>query len=334
MENVYLIKKNLLNNLHNAVSKELGKMQLKGKTVAVKAHMGEYGNLNYLRPPIIGAIVDEIKKIGGKPFLFDTPVAYPGSRDTAEKYKETARKHGFTEETIGCPVIISDKYVKVKSKFIKNAEASKEMMGADALIVISHFKGHALANYGAAIKNIGMGGFSKKTKMDTHMASKTKVVGNCIGCGSCVKACPEHAITLENGKAKISNTKCFGCGACADVCPEKAIKLKIVHLGRALAELTSIVLKNFKPNKQLYINVLMDISSVCDCEAEATRMVAPNIGILVSRNIVAIDKASLDLVDKATNGEFAKIYKAKISTQNDSAKEFGLGEGKYKIIEL
>lgn len=334
MENVYFIKTELLRNLSKAVASELKGMSIKNKKVAVKAHMGEYGNLNYLRPPIIGAVVDEVKKAGGKPFLFDTPAAYPGSRDTAEKYLDTARKNGFTEETIGCPVIISDDYVTLKSKYIKDAQASKEMMDADIMIVISHFKGHSLASYGAAIKNIGMGGFSKETKRETHNAAKTRVVGECIGCGTCVKACPVKAISLEQGRARITNSKCFGCGTCVDVCPQKAIKLKSVHLGRALAELTSLVLKKFNPQKLLFINVLMDISDMCDCESGDTKIVAPNLGILISHNIAAIDKASLDLVNGVTNGAFAKLYQANINLQIESAKEFGLGDGGYKIINV
>jgi uncharacterized Fe-S center protein len=334
MENVYLIKSHLLFNLSKLLSSELGKLDLKGKKVAVKAHMGEYGNLNYLRPPIVGAVVEEIKKAGGKPFLFDTPVAYPGSRDTAKKYLDTARRNGFTEETIGCPVIISDEYVTIESKYIKNAKASKEMMEADAMVVISHFKGHPLSSYGAAIKNIGMGGFSKETKGETHAAAKTKVVGECIGCGACVKACPEKAISLENGRAKVHNSKCFGCGTCVDVCPQKAIKVKTVHLGTALAELTSLVLKKFGPKEVLFVNVLMDIADMCDCDSGDTKIVAPNLGILVSHNIVAIDKASLDLVNKATNGSFSKIYYADTALQTDSAVELGLGDGKYKIIDV
>jgi hypothetical protein len=334
MENVYLIKEHLLCNLSKTVASELSKMNIKGKKVAIKAHMGEYGNLNYLRPPIIGAVVEEIKKAGGKPFLFDTPVAYPGSRDTAEKYKNTARRNGFTEETIGCPVIISEDYVPLKSKYISNAQASKEMMEADAIVVISHFKGHPLSSYGAAIKNIGMGGFSKETKGETHAAAKTKVVGECIGCGACVNACPEKAISIENGRAKVHNSKCFGCGTCVDVCPKKAIAIKTVHLGKTLAELTSLVLKKFGPKEVLFVNVLMDIADMCDCDSGNTKIVAPNLGILVSHNIVAVDKASLDLVNKATNDSFAKIYHADINLQDNSATEFGLGDGKYKIVEV
>lgn len=52
----------------------------------------------------------------------------------------------------------------------------------------------------------------------------------CIGCGICVKFCPEACITLrgekiENKKASINYDFCKGCGVCAQVCPQKAIKM-------------------------------------------------------------------------------------------------------------
>lgn len=46
----------------------------------------------------------------------------------------------------------------------------------------------------------------------------------CVGCGDCVEICPTEAITLQDGKAVISD-ECADCGTCVDECPEKAISL-------------------------------------------------------------------------------------------------------------
>ena len=45
----------------------------------------------------------------------------------------------------------------------------------------------------------------------------------CIGCGICVKNCPQNAITVENFVANIDQDKCIGCGICMEKCPKKVI---------------------------------------------------------------------------------------------------------------
>ena len=48
----------------------------------------------------------------------------------------------------------------------------------------------------------------------------------CIGCGSCIAACPVSAISMEDGKAKIDPEKCIKCGTCMGICPVEAIDNK------------------------------------------------------------------------------------------------------------
>lgn len=337
MDKVILIRHHLLRDLRKIVAEKIRGKFSKGDIIAIKTHMGEYGNLNYIRPSIVELVVDELKKIETKPFVFDTPVAYKGSRDTVEKYIESARKNGFTKETIGCPIVISNEGVKVKSKYLSELKIAKKLYEADGLVVLSHFKGHELANFGAAIKNLGMGGVTKESKTVMHKETGPKIVGECIGCGTCVKACYEKAISLKNGKVHIDYNNCFGCCACVDACPNKVLAMKTVRFSRALTESASFTVKKFD-KKILYINVLLDISKLCDClpigDSDVGERVAPDIGILVSDNIVAIDKASLDLVQKATNNEFGKIFKSKLDEQITSAVDFGLGKGNYELETL
>lgn len=337
MTTVILIKNNFLENLRSVVSKK--KFSPNDK-IAVKVHMGEYGNITHVRPQIVGAVVEELKKMGTKPFVFDTPTLYKGSRDTPEKYLETARKNGFTGETIGCPIIISDEGVKIKGKkHLKEIEVAKEIQNADGLIVISHFKGHPEAGFGGSIKNLGMGCATKKTKKIEHTESQPIIVGDCKGCGTCVKFCKENAIQIKNGKAVFDYDKCFGCGVCSEVCPNKVLKPREVSFRVLLAETASAILNKFDKKKLLFVNVLFDITERCDCfpigGTGPGEIICPNIGIVVSDDIVAADIASFDVINKTVGKNIFDLNsRIKSEEQIDAATKFGLGSKDYKLEVL
>ena len=82
-----------------------------GDSVAIKCHMGEWYNTGYLRPILVRAVVDKVKKHGGIPFVTDTttaPYSLYGSRSQKQFHLETAAANGYTRESMGCPIIIAD----------------------------------------------------------------------------------------------------------------------------------------------------------------------------------------------------------------------------------
>jgi uncharacterized Fe-S center protein len=219
-------------------------------------------------------------------------------------------------------------------------EVAKYLYESDALIVISHFKGHPDAGFGGAIKNLGMGGVTKRMKEIEHEKSQPKIVGDCLGCGKCVDACKNGAIKIVENKVKINYERCFGCAACVEACPNNVLKPKKALLRVLLAEASAVILKKIRRKKLLFINVLFDITKGCDCfstkNADAGRIICPNIGILVSDDIVAVEKASLDLVIKAVGKNiFNVISNVKSEEQINAAESFNLGSKNYtlKILE-
>ncbi len=245
---VYLIRKEFLQKLPSAFEKLGFRQHFSGKSTAVKVHMGERGNLNYVRPPIVGKCVEELLAVKAKPFVFDSLTKYHKHRYSVEDYYETARKNGFTEETIGCPIVITDNAVKAKGFLDREVGVSKEVAEADALLAVSHCKGHMFAGFGGAIKNVGFGTIDQKTK-DVEHAAKRELL----------EAIANH---------------CFA------------------------------VLLQFDAANTLFVNVLNDISPYCDCHDNAPFGIMKGIGILVSDNIAAIDRASIDLINK----EFGKDF--------------------------
>ena len=335
MKKVILIKNNLLKNMRKTIRENTNFS--KEDKVAVKAHLGEYGNLAHIRPQILNAIVEELKEIGTKPFIFDTPTLYPGQRDTPEKYLETARRNGFTKETMGCPIIISDEGVKVKGKkHLDEVEVAKSIHDADGMIVASHFKGHWDAGFGGCIKNLAMGATNKKMKSIQHTDSQPIMIGECTGCGTCVEVCRHDAVNIENKIASFDYGRCFGCGACIENCPNGVLKPRKTKIRTLLSEAAGVVVGEFDPNKLLFINVLFDITEKCDCSSvggiDSNPIVCPNIGIIVSKDIVAADKASLDLVRKTVGRKiFQELHHVNPEEQIDSAVELVLGSKEYEL---
>jgi len=333
---VFVIKDNFIEKLEETLIKA-NIENVKGKSVAIKLHMGEYGNLNYVRPPIVGKIVEIVKKFGGEPFLFETPTAYESTRDTPEKYLDVARKNGFTEETMGCPIIISDEGVDTKTEGkIGRIEVGKKLYEADFLVFISHSKGHSMCGYGGALKNLGIGCLTIKSKDAVHSEMHPILSEeDCGGSGFCKEKCNWNAITIENNKAKIDYSKCTGCGECVKVCPNNALKSSKINFQELIAEGSSSIIKKFK-NNQIYINVLFDITGECDCEDTLSQKEFPvcnDIGFLVSKDPVAIDNASIDLINKeAGKNVFLELHNFEPKGTSDFAFRFGLGNKEYNLI--
>lgn len=301
----------------------------KDDKIAVKLHMGEKGNPYYLKPEFVKIFVETLKELKTKPFLFDSPVMYPGGRHTADKYLETAAEHGFTEKIIGCLIVISNESECIKTEHLK-VEVCKPLLEADGLVVLSHVKGHMCCGFGGAIKNLGMGGVSIKTKANIHNFANPIFAGECTGCGTCAKICPASTISIKDKKANFNYSGCWGCGQCIVSCPSNVLKPKIATFDRLIAEGASAVLKNKK--KTYFINVIKDIAKLCDCCSDPGEIVLEDIGIIMGNDIVAVEKASLDLInEKAGKDLFLEIHKKSPLEHIKEAKELGLGCLDYKL---
>jgi len=158
-----------IENFDKVLKEQLNGFFSENSSIAVKLHMGEKDNKYFLKPEKIKRVVAVLKELKLKPFLFDSIVLYSGARDTKEKYYKTAENHGFTEKTMGCPIVISDEGVDVKTKNM-TVHVCKELTEADGMLVVSHVKGHCCYGFGGAIKNLGMGGVTPKSKEAIHLA--------------------------------------------------------------------------------------------------------------------------------------------------------------------
>jgi len=299
------------------------------KEFPLKLHMGEIKNKYFPRPTFVKKVADELKNRDGKPFLYDTTVAYPGLRHTKSGYKKVAGIHGFTK--IGYDVKIDDsgKNIEIEGR---TYEVAEQIHNHTHIFALSHVKGHIATGMGGAIKNFGMGGVTKETKRTMHHASRPKYSKDkCTHCGICAEVCPFDALTVKENKWKLSKRKCFGCGVCVENCPEGGITNQDKDLQYLLA---CSALACVKDKNVIYLNEVRRISKGCDCDPFAGMPICPDIGLLVSDDPVAIDKASLDLVHDVKEGIFEKENKVNPYKQIEYGEDIGLGSGNYQLIEI
>lgn len=343
---------------------ELGSVFRPKDKCAVKVHFGEKGNKSFIPPSLVGSVVKEVLCYGANCFLTDANTIYRGGRTNAVDHLKTAFDNGFSHENVGVPVLIADgivgedyRVMKIDGKHFSSIKVASLVYGCDSMMVISHFKGHLLAGFGGSLKNVGMGLASRSGKQEQHSDVKPRVNKEmCVGCFACQRSCPVMAICVDDGGgvALIDEQRCIGCGECTAACPSGAIAVRWKTDNRTfqekMIEYAWGILSRFE-GRVGFVNFLLNITPQCDCMVNNDTPVVPDLGIVFSLDPVALDRASIDLVNAAESisfsyqgkncsplarGEdlFRKIHGVDWSHQLDYAEKLGIGNNKYQLVTL
>lgn len=320
-----------------------------GKWTAVKMHLGRGIGVTTIHPLYVKILIDKLKSYGAKPFITDNIVT-------------DARARGYTEEYLGVPIVpvcgVMDKYIyekEVAFKTLKNVDIGGNIHDAEVMIDLSHVKGHGACGYGGACKNIAMGCVTDRTRNQIHGLEGGLSWNEelCSHCEACISSCNHSANSFDSeGKYSVFYHHCTTCQHCVKVCPTGALTLdadKYRDFQTGMAICTDTVLKTFNPGNVFYINFLTNITALCDCWGMSNPAVVPDIGVMASYDIVAVERACIDSIKtenlisdgiplglelKSKGHLFERIHGKSPYIQLEELERLGLGSQEYKIEEI
>lgn len=319
----------------------------KGDTACIKMHFGEEGNAGYVSPQLVQVISAEVNACGARSICADTNTLYRGRRTNSKDHYALACSHGFSPGETGAELVIPDDTVTASKatvaaygRLLAKVHTFRLFTDAELLVGVAHFKGHLMAGFGGALKNIGMGCATREGKLMQHCAAPPFLVDkNCVGCAACCRVCPADAITISNNRAVIDPDRCIGCASCIAACKSDAIELDwgsgAALIVEKMVEYAAAILQQAR--KRLFVNVATRITAECDCIATDDPRIIPDVGILASTDPVALDQASYDLSCLRAGGfdPFRKAHPRRDPLQQlDFAERAGIGVRSYTLVKV
>lgn len=265
-----------------------------GKT-AIKLHTGEKNGPNILPREMVKAFQAHVPNSN----IVETNTLYIHDRDTTAKHRETLKVNGWDF----CPVDIMDEEGNVLlpvrgGKHFKEMSMGGHIVNYDSMIVLTHFKGHAMGGYGGSMKNIAIGCADGKIgKRWIHGVPLGKELND--------------ARDVIFWKEKLMETMA------------ESAKATIDYFGKHI----------------VFINVMRRMSVDCDCAGDlAAEPTIPDIGILASTDLLAIDQASIDLVyaqpEKDRHDLVERIESRHGLHQLVAMRELKMGNPQYELISI
>jgi uncharacterized Fe-S center protein len=223
--------------------------------VAIKLHTGEPDGPYILPREMVRALQQSIPDSK----LVETNTLYKGKRETTADHRATIEHNGWDF----CPVDIMDEDGAIMlpiagGRRFREMSVGKHMLGYDALVVLTHFKGHTMGGYGGSMKNIGIGCADGPIgKKLIHGAPDADEYSDKAGPETWLKGKPFQENMVESAKATV----------------------------------------DFFRTRIVYINVLRKMSVDCDCAGVTAALPkAHDLGILASTDLLAVEQASIDMV--------------------------------------
>ncbi|MCC8194034.1 MAG: DUF362 domain-containing protein [Deltaproteobacteria bacterium] len=255
--------------------------------IAVKLHTGEPGAPNI----IPASMVKEFLPVVPNATIVECNVLYSSPRQNTEGHRKTLEGNGFTFSPVDIMDAEGDANLPIRGgKWLTEVAVGKNLLRYDSMLVLTHFKGHAMGGFGGSLKNIAIGCASGKAgKAMLHR---------------------EGAVAWPGGPNFME---------------------RMVEGGKAVTD-------HFGP-RIAYINVLRKMSVDCDCAGiSAAAPTVPDLGILASTDILAVDQASVDMVyalPEAQRHDLVERIESRSGLrQLEYMKELGMGNPAYELVTI
>ena len=265
--------------------------------VGIKVHTGEPHGPNILPRDMVRAFQAQVLNSA----IIETNTMYNGARYTTEDHRETLRTNGWTF----CDVDILDAEGGVNlpvrgGKHLQEVTMGKNLVNYDSIVVLTHFKGHAMGGFGGSLKNIAIG-------MASGHVGKVQV----------------HGYPLEQmpppGSSWFDGTMAL----------KQHFMERMADSGKATCD--------YFGKHIVFINVMRRMSVDCDCAGtSAAEPTMADIGILASTDILAIDQACCDLVYTAHDSKDLRerIESREGLRQLSAMAELKMGNPQYELISV
>ena len=271
---------------------------LTGK-IGLKVHSGEIGGKYFLSPNFLQEIYDYTNGT-----FIECNTAYRAGRHSTEEHRKVLAQNGWLDNNRRTVIMDEDPSLDFNLSISNPVSISENIVGSrlkefDSCLVLSHFKGHGMGGFGAALKQLSIGFASQKGKTWIHTAGKRT----------------DWPQAFNQGTTQIEFTSAMGDSASS-----------IVNYFRERGGIA-------------FISVVANISRSCDCAgAGAPAPKIKDIGILASIDPIAIDRAALDLIKKYTDEGTEELLSQIKRLEGENtvlvAEKHGIGSQEYNFIDI
>jgi len=285
-------------------------------------------------------------------FCFDTLSITTSGLDQADTHLGMALVKGYGATGNGLSYLVADGPGQGESLVVSPADdqdlaqitLAPALARAAGICLLTPIRPHPHAGFHGALINLGVGLADRPGKLLLHKDIRPVVnTPLCAGCGSCMAVCLFDAITINAARAFIDHEKCTGCGECMNVCfmagisPEEAAGIPVFQKKVAAAALAARdTVTGGKTGRAGFFNLLVRQDRRTGVARARGRERMGDAGVLASRDPVALDQATWDLIVNRMDGSLAKWsgFLQEPGPLLERAEELGLGSRSYRLVEV